>query len=334
VTSRREALAWLAAVLAGSGCGGSRGSPAESPPSEPSLLLDPIVDLVPAAALVWLVHARMRDLLMNPVLIPAVALLAPESRFDAFAQRHGGVDLRQTSDLAVASFRDDAMLGVARVVVDPRRVEAAFAARATNVEGRAVEHGVTRFWGQVGRQREQVAVFGTQAVGLESGRLGPLRAAEYFARGKLKRVKPALRVEPLAQAAAELGDAPLRAFAPGPFEGEWKAGLGGLLGAATSAAASLTPLSAPGNGSVAVRVVLTGAWGSDATAAAARLGAAFGLLAEDPLGHLTGIDRPLDGPRVAGKPDALVLDVGLDPTALARGLRDVTDAAIPEIMAV
>jgi hypothetical protein len=326
---RRDTLAALGALVV-TACGGSRGQGAEAPPSGPPLLLDPIVDLVPGAALVWLVHARMRDLLMSPVLIPGVALLAPEARFDAFASRHGGVDLRQTSELAVATF-PDATLGLARLVVDPRRVESAFAARATNVEGRAVEHGVTRFWGQVGEQREQVAVFGVEAVGLESGRLGPLRAAEYFARGKLKRVKPALHADPLAQAAAELGDAPLRAFAPGPFAGEWSAGLGGLLGAAAAAAASLTPLPA---GSVAVRVVLTGAWGADGPAAAARLAAAFGVLAEDPLGRLTGLDRPLDGPRTVGRPDALVLDVALDPTALARGLRDVTDAAIPEIMAV
>ena len=332
MATRREALAWMAALALGCG-GSSRGAGALAPAPVEPLQLDPAAGLVPAASLAWLVQTAARDLLASPVLIPAIALLAPESRFDAFAKRHGGVDLRETRELVVAGF-PEATLAVARAVVDPGRVEAAFGARATAVEGRAVEHGIVRVWGQVGDHREQVAIFGTQAVALEKGRFGPLRAAEYFARGKLKRVRPALETDPLADAAARLGDAPLRAFAPGPFVGEWAAGLGGLLGASTGAAASLTPLASPGSGSVAMRVVLTGGWGADAAAASRRLAAAFGVLAGDPLGRLTGLDRPLDGPRTSGDAGALVLDVVLDPMVLARGLRDVTDAAIPEIMAV
>jgi hypothetical protein len=97
------------------------------------------------------------------------------------------------------------VLALARVRVEPWRVEAAFAARARAVEGRAVERGVTRFWGAVGEEREQVALFGRDAVGIERGALGPLQAAVYFAEGRLRRSAPALRAEPLVSAAGRLG---------------------------------------------------------------------------------------------------------------------------------
>jgi len=330
--ARREALGLLAGLAAVAACGGAapRGTGAPGAPPVP-LALDPVVDLVPAAGLTWLVDARLRDLLGSPVLIPAVALLVPEARFLAFAQRNGGVDPRQVSELAVAGY-PDATLALARTIIDPARVESAFAARALAVEGRAVDGAVTRVWGTVGDAREQVAAFDRQAIGIERGRLGPLRAAIYFAERKLKRSQPALRAEPLARAAELLGTAPLRAFAPGPFEGEWAEGLGGLLRATTAVGAALRPRDAGPAGALDVSVVLTGAWGAEAPAAAQRLEAAFRVLADDPLGRLTGIDHPLEAPRVSADPEALRLAVSLDPMPLARGLHELTDATMAEIM--
>ncbi|HEY8039397.1 MAG TPA: hypothetical protein VIF15_06365 [Polyangiaceae bacterium] len=328
--TRREALALLGA-LASAACGGHRAA-SPAPPPAPALRLDPVVDLVPAAGLVWLVESRLRELLASPAVAPAVAMVLPEARFDAFAGRHGGVDLRRVSQLAVAGY-PEATLALARVELEPARVEAAFGARALVVEGRAVEGGITRLWGTVGHERQQLALLGHEALGLERGRFGPLRAALYFAQGKLRRALPALRAEPLATAAALAGDAPLRAFAPGPFEGAWAAGLGGLLRAATAVAATLRPVERAPGGAVALRVVLTGAWGADAGAAAERLAAAFNVLAADPLTRLMGLEHPLDGPRAYGDAGALRLEVTLDALALGRGLHDATDATIGEIMA-
>jgi hypothetical protein len=329
--TRREALALLGGLAVAAGCG-PRVVAAPGTPRLPSLALDPLVDLVPAAGLVWLIDARADELLASPVLAPAVALVLPPARFDAFAASHGGVDLRRLSHLIVARY-PDATLALASTAVQAARVEAAFAARAVHVDGRAVEGGVTRFWGTVGAERQQVALFGDQAIGLERGHLGPLRAAIYFARGLLKRALPALRAEPLAAVAKLLGDAPLRAFAPGPFEGEWGAGLGGLLRATTAVGASLHVARRPTGGALEVQVVLAGAWGADAPRAAERLAAAFQLLATDSLGRLLGIDHPLEEPRVSGDDEALRLAVVLDPLTLARGLEAATDARISEIMA-
>jgi hypothetical protein len=329
--NRRQVLALLAGALAA-----CRGGPSATPDarSAPVLKLEPLVGLVPAAALVWLIDLQLHDLLANPVLAPAVSLLVPSDRFDAFAARHGGVDLRAVSRLVLAEYPDATTLALARTPVQPGRVEAAFAARAVVVEGRAVEGGITRFWGSVGHDREQVAVFGTDGVGLERGRLGPLRAALYFAQGRLRKALPALAADPLARPAALLGEAPARAFAPGPFVGEWAAGLGGLLRATTAVAAAAAPVGrGAGKGALELRVLLMGAWGQDAPAAAGRLGAAFQLLASDPLGRLMALDHPLEEPRVSGDAEALRLEVVVDPLALARGLHDATAATIAEIMA-
>jgi hypothetical protein len=144
---------------------------------------------------------------------------------------------------------------------------------------------------------------------------------------------PALKAEPLARAATLLGDAPLRAFAPGPFEGTWARGLGGLLAGATAAAAAATPIDAPRPG-LDLRFVVTGAWGTDAPAAADRLRAAFEVLAGDSLGRLLGLDRPLVAASSSGDAEALRLQVSLDAGRLAQGLHAATGATITEIMAL
>jgi hypothetical protein len=47
---------------------------------------------------------------------------------------------------------------------------------------------------------------------------------------------------------------------------------------------------------------------------------------------LTGIDHPLEGPRVSGDPAALRLAISLSPMPLARGLHDLTGATMAEIL--
>jgi hypothetical protein len=330
--ARRQALVALLGAI-GTAC--TRAArPAGATVVAPSLDLDPLVDLVPAAGLLWLVDVRPRDLLSSLPLATVVAAAAPDDRLDIFALRHGGVDVRRADQLVLAGL-GKATLGLARLPVEAGRLEAAFAARARAVEGCAVERGVTRFWGTVGDEREQVAVFGHEGVGIEYGGMGPLQAAIYFAQGRLKRSLPALRAQPLVAAAALLGEAPVRGFAPGPFEGEWADGLGGLLGGATAVGARLRGGAHGPDGAQAVELhlLLTGAWGADAPAAATRLAASFRLLAEDPFGRLAGLDRPLEGPVATGGPDALVLDVALDPVTMSRGMRAAGGAPLAEIMA-
>jgi len=325
---RRDALALLGGLVATACAGTRRGVPAVA--GERAFGLDPIVDLVPSAGLGWLVETRPRELFESPTLGPAMAMIASPERVAAFARRYG-VDLYRASQVVAAGFAH-ATLGLARGPLDPAGVEAAFVARASPEEQHTVERGVTRLRGTVGDEPEQVAIFARDGAAIERGQPGPLQAAVYFAEGKLRRSLPALRAEPLAAAAMRVGDAPLRGFAPGPFEGAWAAGLGGLLRATTAVAAALRPVDGKATGAAGLTLVLLGAWGPDAPGAAERLDAAFQVLADDPLGRLTGLNRPVENARASGDASAVRLDAVIDLVALARGLRDATEATAAEIM--
>ena len=346
---RRDALRALGGLLLAA-CGGSPG-PAVAPSGERESPASPLhvahaADLAAAPGLTWLVDARLRELFANADLIPALHLLVSEARLDKFAARNGGVDPRQVRELVAAQYGSDSLLVVATGLFDPAKLEATFSERAAPLDGRAIDRAnapdgatlvpITRLWGSIRSERQQLAIFGRDALALEQGRFGPLRAAEAFAQGKLKRARPALEAVPLAKTSELLGDAPLRMFAPGPFEGAWAQGLGGLLKASTAAALGVrvvAPSSAsPGKPRLACTLVLTGGWGESAPAAGERLGAAIGRLAQDSLGHLCGLDRPIEGPRVRTAADALTLEVALDPLELARGLRAATEASVEEVM--
>jgi hypothetical protein len=305
-------------------------TPASAAP-EP-LKLDPIVDLVPAAGLVWLVDARPRALIEDPTLGSVSEMIVPRSRLQTFAERHGGLDVRATTQVAVAAY-PSATLILGRLPFEPSRVEKAFGERVTRVVGRVVDRNVTRIWGDVPNAREQIALLAGEGVAFEHGQFGPLRAAVYFAQRRLRRSPSALHAEPLAAAASMLGDAPLRVFAPGPFEGEWARGAAGLLGASTAAGVAIRPTVGVRGGAVAMTLVLTGGWGSDAAVAAERLRSAFGVFAEDPLGLTMGMDHPVDGPSIGADANALRLDVTLDAAVLARGIHIAADASVDEIMA-
>ena len=100
--------------------------------------------------------------------------------------------------------------------------------------------------------------------------------------------------------------------------------------ASTAIAASAQFAGAPAR--IALRIALTGAWGKDAPAAAARLAAAVHVVSESSLGRLLGLDHPAVAPHVSTMEDALVVEATVDGVALARGLHDALDAEIGEIM--
>lgn len=326
----RRAIGLFAFALVAGACGPRAPELPAGPPPVP-LHLEPACDLAPAAGVEWVVEAKPRALAQTAELIPAIGLVVSEQRFASFAATHGGIDVRSIQDLCVAKYKES-WLTIARAPFDPARVERSFVDRVLHGSARAVEvpnPPVVRVSGEVLGEPQQLVLFGREAAALEQGKAGPARAAVAFAQGRLKRASPALRGAALARATAVLGDAPLRVFAPGPFEGEIANGLGGLLRATTAVGAS-AKLGAEGK--LAVRVVLMGAWGKDADAAAERFKAAAHVVSETPLGRLLGLDHPPTPPVVRGTADALVLDATLDVQALARGVHDAVDAEIEEIM--
>ena len=309
--------------------------PAAPPPPPPiALHLEPACDLAPAAGAQWVVEVKPRQIAEIPDLIPAIAQVLPEERLQLFTASHGGVDLRQTKDLCVVQYKDAqlAVLDVAQL--DPERVAKAFDERTVKEPATrtmlATNPKVLRLAGKVGEEEQRVITFGLEAVALERGSSGPLRATEAFAFMKLKKAAPVLKGAALKRAAEALGDAPFRVFAPGPFEGETAKGLGGILRATTAAGASAAWTGQSAN--IAVKVVLIGAWGEDGPAAAQRLGAGANVLAGSAVGRLFGLDNPVRSPNAHVENDALVLEAVIDANALAKGLHDALDADVAEIM--
>jgi hypothetical protein len=323
------------AALAMLGCREAVPPPKPALPEAILLHVSRLTDLVPAAALAWLVEVHPKAILEDHRLSAAVATIAPEERVRAFAHEWGGVDLREADTLVFASY-PKAMLSLAHQVIDPRRIEAAFVSRVVTVEGRASDPrtGITRLWGSIGTDREQLAILGTDCVGLEQGPVGPLRAAALFAEGRLKRASPALHAPPLERVAELLGDAPVRAFAPGPFEGDLQRGAGGLLGASTAVGASVHVMEprAGNPPNLAIQIVVLGAWGAASSAAAERLQAVFDVLAASGVGRLLGLSQGLAGRTVEATEEALTLRVTVDAAVFALGLHAATAAEAKEIM--
>ncbi len=331
VSAIATAITLAIAIVATPACGPKPNAAPPAPPPVP-LHLESACELAPAAGVEWVVDARPRAIAETPDLIPAIAVVVPEARFATFAATHGGIDVRQITDLCVAKYRDT-FLTIGRAPLDPARVEKAFADRMTHPGGRSVDVAnppVVRVWGEVNGEAQQLVVFAREVVALEQGKAGPVRATEAFALGKLRRATPVLHGATMAAAVQLLGDAPLRAFAPGPFEGETAQGLGGLMRASTALAVSARFAGAPAK--IAIRIVLTGAWGKDAPAAAERLAAAVHVVSESAFGRLAGLDHPVVSPEVRATAEALIVDVTVDGAALARGMHDALDAEIGDIM--
>jgi hypothetical protein len=332
---RRLAGALLGLALVS--CGSSP-PPKPAPPPGPKLHLSPTSDLAQAASIVWLLDVAPRELVAHADLLPAIDAVLPRAKVASFAERYG-FDPLALEELTWASYGSevgDTMLYVARGAFDPGKLEALFRARAGGVDGRGVdregEQAIVRTWGTVRGERAQLATFGHEGAALEVGRFGPLRVAELFAQERLKRASPALRAGSLARAAELVGDAPLRGFALGPFEGENGKWLGGLLAACTAAAASARPDTLGDRAALRLTLVLTGGWGDDGERAADRLAAAFDALGATSLGRLSGLDHALSLAKVERFPDALRLTVALDAMGLARGAAAAMGAEVAEIM--
>ena len=312
-----------------SGCGPK--APAVPPTGSP-LALASASALVSAANVSWFLELAPRSFFAHSALAPAVTVLVPEDRFEAFRTRHGGVDLRQIEELVIAKY-PKTELTLARVPFDPVRVEGSFKDRVLGVEGRAIDPSlpeVTRVWGEALGERTQLAMFGHDLVAIERGQFGAIRIAELFARGSLKRSLPVLRAEPFTRARTLLGRSEARLFAPGPFGPEWQKALGGLLRATTAIAGGFSVREEQGQAILDGRMVLLGSWALDEEAPS-RLAAAIDVILSTGFAKLIGLAKPLRAPKVTRESDALIVDASWDALVVAKGLHEAVDAEVSEI---
>jgi len=305
-----------------------------APPPPPALHLAPLGDLVPAAGLAWIADLRPRVWFADPSLAPLLEGVLPDDLLGDVERASVGLDVRSMEEVVVAKY-DKTTLLLAREVLDPVKVEIAFASRVAEVQGRAIDRRaddprgvVVRDWGMLGKQRQAVVVFGREAAGLALGDDAPLRAAELFAEGRLKRAAPVWRAAPLDRIAALLGDAPLSAAAAGPFDAETARGLDGVLAVATGAGIAASPE----GGTIRVRVAVTGGWGERSAEAREKLRASYVRVVQSGIGHLLGLAQPASEPRFAATDDSVTVDVRVDAAALLHGLADATTAPLREMM--
>ncbi|MFO0588714.1 MAG: hypothetical protein U0441_14285 [Polyangiaceae bacterium] len=227
---------------------------------------------------------------------------------------------------------DDVMLYLARHTGNAQAIERSYRARFTSHEKRSVERpDLVRVSGKIGRHTLAAAFLGADVAAFQDGgsaSRGPARIASLFAEGKLKHAHSALAAEPLHSLALRLGAAPFAAYAPGPFEGEVRRGLRGLLGAATAVGAVLQPTERK---SFALTAAVTGDFSKSAAPASDELLAAWKDLAGSRLGHMLGLDKPVRAPMTSGAPDAVMIAVELAGQSLAEGLAAATASRVQDI---
>ena len=319
---RRSLLRAALAAAALPACSGAP-SPAPRPPAPSvSLHLDPLTDLAPAGGLEVLAVFRWREVL-RALDGPARRLLASDG-LDALRTQLG-VDPRQIEELVVASY-GSSTLYLLRVPHDPREVERLFTRRLTGEITRGNEGpGVVRLAGTIGTTPRALATFLPDVLALEVGPPGPLRASIAFAQGRLKKARPALAAPPLDVLAPRLPDAPWKLYFPAPPASV--GGAHGLLDRAAAAAFALTP----DDTRLRLHAALLGAWGDPPDEARRRLDLTVRDVTSSPLGHLTGLDEPLDAYRSGGDSELLTLDGAVDLSRLAQGLHDITKASMAEL---
>jgi hypothetical protein len=301
--------------------------PTKAPPRETLLDVRELSGYVPAAGLRWLLMARPQSISRHPVLSQALVILFPTERLDGYAQATG-VDLRSTPNALAAGF-DYATLYMAETPHENSVVQEKFERRL--LHHAHVRRPHPRLWwvsGVVGETPQTLVRIDEQLVAVSVGDPTPARTVEAFARGRLKESPAALEGAALSSLPESLHDAPLRFYAPGPFDEEWKRGAHGLLAGALALGASARP--AP-DGSIAVELVLSGDFWSEPHAET-RLRSAWSDLAESTLGRLLGLHRPAREAAVRLERDRLELSVAVELKPLVNGLHAAVAADIWQIM--
>lgn len=304
-------------------------------PVLPPLKIDQLESLATSAGLVWVVRARPRKVAETPFLIPSIGRIVPEKNFDAFRQRTG-LDPRQLSEVLLLRY-GDALLGAEAQIVrhnaDPAQVERCFFQRLTKDAHRQEDRpDLVRVSGIIGQTSHAFARLGRDvAVYQQRGEpeRGPARIASLSALGKLPKAKRLLDKGQLGALMARFGEAPIVGVALGPFDDEWKKAARGLLEIATGVGAAARPTARE---NIGFAFAIVAEFGDGAGKAGELLRAAWDDVAMSTMGHLLGVDRPIEPPIVATDTGVVTLAVEVEPGRLAEGLRALAENDLEAIM--
>lgn len=312
------------------GCSAGASQQTKSPAPAAPLHGGPLTDFVPAAGLRWLALGRPRELAQNAEFAEAASRLLPEARLNAYAQSTG-IDLRTTPSGLIAGF-DYATWYMAELRTGHEVVEQRFAARLLHDATVQSPHpSLRRLSGMVGQTPETLLISRGHWVAVAVGDPSPARVAEAFAQRRLRRSPPALRGSALSKLPAHLEQAPLRFYAPGPFEGEWARAARGLLARSLAVGVAATP--AP-EGALNACLVLAGDFADLGAEAEARIQGAWEDLSQSSTGTLLGLRETTGPARMRATSEHIELCVALSLSALTRGLHAAVSADAWELLDV
>jgi len=297
--------------------------------SRKPLQLVGVESLVAAGGLQWIVIAKLHELAISPAIGPGLFRLFPVPRLAAF-EHATAIDLKQVKTAVVASYPSSTVYlvdGVSRPLEAERRFRDKLISGVTRT---VLRDDVLLCSGKTGSSLQRaIAAMLPDTVGIETGGSTHAKAAALYALGRLHRSQRALQAPELAALAKRLGPAPVLAFAPGPFEGEYKRALRGLLGAAGAVAAAIrvTPI-----GTLQACLTVAGPWEERAQAASESLVAAWQDFADSAFGRLTGLNEPMAPLLPTHAPEAVSLTVEVAAGRFLEGLRAAVSAQVTEIM--
>jgi hypothetical protein len=317
-------FASLLALLAAAACSGS--SPQAERPEAPRAALHegPLTDYAVAAGLQWLVVADLKALSKEPRIREAVGSVVSDRRLEEYAA-YSGVDLRRASAALVAAY-PLSMLYVVETRGSEVEIERRFIERVDPGPVRANPHPRVRLLqGVIGGYPRTLVTAEGRFAAWSDGDPAPARAAGLYAAGRLATVPSALEGAAFMDLPKNIHDAPIRAYAAGPFEGAWAGAAQGALSGATGVAVAARPV----EDELHVRVALGGDWEPEDIA---RVEAAWTRNASSQLGSLQGLSEPAAAPRTVFSERVLEWSTSLRLKPLLDGLYAAVGAQVDELM--
>jgi hypothetical protein len=320
--------------LAGGLLAGCASTPEPKPkPQVLPLPSPPLESLLPRAGIAWAIRLKPRTIAEIPWLIPAIAKIVAEPRFDGFRDKVG-LDIRQIPEAILARYAEplSASAVYVRHNVDAAVLEKKITGRLSSDIVKSEDRpDVFRVAGKLGTEPRAFARLGKDVAVYQQGgdvARGPVRIASLYAMKRLG-ARTAFEGDPLGPLLSRFGDAPVVAVALGPFEDEWKRAARGLLEVATALGAAARPTSRQ---NIGLSFALTGEFQERASEAADTLRDAWNDLARTGTGNVLGLDSPIDPPVAAGAKNVVTLSVELEPGRLAEGLRALVAQDVEALM--
>jgi hypothetical protein len=271
---------------------------------------------------------RPKELAQNAELLAEANRVLSARRLESFAAA-SGIDLRTLPEGCIAGF-DYGTVYLARVGTGVALARKRFEERlVSDPVIRSPHPDLWRITGLVANTPESLLAVNNDFVAVAVGDPLLVRVAEAFAMGRFHKSKPALAGAALASLPADLSQAPVRFYAPGPFADEWGKAADGVLARALAFGASVT---LPSPSILQLRLVLSGTFGPDLEQTRTRLEATWSNLQASTIGRVLRLQETLAPASITVLDDSATLNVAYSTATLLQGISAAVVDSIGQIM--